>query len=198
MAAGFPVKADYATGDVLSAVNMNDLSATLNYIDPTGVTNGHVLTRDSTAAGGLEWAAAGGGGGGKLVQLVRATDATNRSTTSTSAVDASISVSITPTSASNNIMLIWAFYGYIDGVGKQQRFQITDSSNVVLSGAENAEVYTNGGAIGTMSTLIGFVNAGSTSARTYKGRFYCGASGATLTVQNSLTTGQLYAIEVAP
>ena len=30
MAIGFPVKADYATGDVLSAANMNDLSGTLN------------------------------------------------------------------------------------------------------------------------------------------------------------------------
>jgi hypothetical protein len=32
MAVGFPVKADYATGDVLSAANMNDLSGTLNTI----------------------------------------------------------------------------------------------------------------------------------------------------------------------
>jgi hypothetical protein len=61
MAAGFPVKADYATGDVLSAANMNDLSGTLNYIDPTSKTNGFVLTRNSGATGGLEWAAAGGG-----------------------------------------------------------------------------------------------------------------------------------------
>ena len=32
MATGFPVKADYATGDVLTAANMNDLSGTLNTI----------------------------------------------------------------------------------------------------------------------------------------------------------------------
>jgi hypothetical protein len=32
MAVGFPVKADYLTGDVLSAANMNDLSGTLNTI----------------------------------------------------------------------------------------------------------------------------------------------------------------------
>lgn len=32
MAVGFPVKADYATGDVLSANNMNDLSGTLNTV----------------------------------------------------------------------------------------------------------------------------------------------------------------------
>ena len=32
MATGFPVKANYATGDVLTAANMNDLSGTVNYL----------------------------------------------------------------------------------------------------------------------------------------------------------------------
>jgi hypothetical protein len=37
MAVGFPVKADYATGDVLTAANMNDLAGTLNtVITPLG------------------------------------------------------------------------------------------------------------------------------------------------------------------
>jgi len=79
MAAGFPVKADYATGDVLSAANMNDLSGTLNYINPTGVTNGHVLTRNSSATGGLEWAAAGGAAGG--FTLLSTTSASGNSVT---------------------------------------------------------------------------------------------------------------------
>lgn len=79
MATGFPVKADYVTGDVLSAANMNDLAGTLNYFDPTakgdlfpasdGSTltrlpvgaNNTVLTADSTTATGMKWAAAGGG-----------------------------------------------------------------------------------------------------------------------------------------
>jgi hypothetical protein len=80
MAIGFPVKADYVTGDVLSAANMNDLSGTLNYLDPTAKgdlfpassgtaltrlavgANDTVLTADSTAPTGMKWAAAGGGG----------------------------------------------------------------------------------------------------------------------------------------
>lgn len=78
MAIGFPVKADYTTGDVLSAANMNDLSGTLNYLDPTAKgdlfpassgtaltrlavgANGTVLTADSTETTGMKWAAAGG------------------------------------------------------------------------------------------------------------------------------------------
>ena len=35
MAVGFPVKADYATGDVLTAAQMNDLSGTLNTVPST-------------------------------------------------------------------------------------------------------------------------------------------------------------------
>jgi hypothetical protein len=41
---------------------MNDLSGTVNFLNPTGVTNGYVLTADSTVANKVKWAAAGGGG----------------------------------------------------------------------------------------------------------------------------------------
>lgn len=80
MAAGFPVKADYASGDVLTAAQMNDLSGTLNYLDPTAKgdlfpassgteltrlavgANDTVLTADSSTATGLKWATASSGG----------------------------------------------------------------------------------------------------------------------------------------
>jgi hypothetical protein len=80
MAAGFPVKQNYATGDVLTAANMNDLSETLNYLDPTAKgdlfpassataltrlavgANDTVLTADSSTATGLKWATSSSGG----------------------------------------------------------------------------------------------------------------------------------------
>lgn len=78
MAAGFPTKANFATGDVLSATNMNDLAGTVNLINPTAKgdlyagsaantytkltvgANNTVLTADSSTATGLKWAVAGG------------------------------------------------------------------------------------------------------------------------------------------
>jgi hypothetical protein len=56
---------------------------------PSGGSNGDALIKDGTAA---LWGTAG-----KILQVVRATDSTNRSTTSTSFVDATLSVTISPT-----------------------------------------------------------------------------------------------------
>lgn len=73
MPAGFPVKADYAAGDILTATNMNDLASTLNYLDPTAKgdlfpatsgtalgrlavgSNGFTLVADSAASTGLNY-----------------------------------------------------------------------------------------------------------------------------------------------
>jgi hypothetical protein len=176
------------TGDIYYASSANT---------PARLAIGSTSDVLTVVAGVPGWAAPAGGGGGKLVQLVRATDATNRTTTSTSPVDASISVSITPTSASNNILLIWAFSMYGDQPNKQFRFQITDNSNNTISGAEQLEAYSSGSNFGTSLVAIGFINAASTSARTYKGRFWIGSSGVNLNLQNASQTGQLFAIEVA-
>ena len=56
----------------------------------------------------------GAGVGGKILQVVNATDSTNRNTTSTSFVTASntLSVNITPSSTSSKIFLISSFTAY--------------------------------------------------------------------------------------
>jgi hypothetical protein len=127
MAAGFPVKADYATGDVLSAANMNDLAGTLNYLDPTAKgdlfpassgtaltrlavgANDTVLTADSTTATGLKWAAASGGGAA-VKQFLSNNSTTTQTVSTTSYVDVTnATITITPTSASSNVQISITF-----------------------------------------------------------------------------------------
>jgi hypothetical protein len=66
-------------------------------------TNGQVLTADSTTSTGLKWATAASGG--KIAQVVVANLLTTATTTSTTFVDTGLSVTITPTSASNTILI---------------------------------------------------------------------------------------------
>jgi hypothetical protein len=134
----------------------------------------------------------------RILQVVRATDSTNRSTTSGSLVDASISVTITPTSASNDVLLIWSSrVAAAGGNPEVGQLAITDSSNVGISGAESCH-FGNGSTDDTYNTmvLVGFDSPATTSATTYKGRFGAFAP-ATVTIQNSNNTGQLIAMEIS-
>lgn len=135
--------------------------------------------------------------GGKILQIVRATDTTNRSTTSTSMVDANISVTITPTKTDSIILIVWNVHAFFNGTNNYMEMQITNSSNVALSGAEQC---TFGDATSnqplTQIHLIGYVTPGTLSAVTYKGRFKRRSTG-TATLLNGDNTGQLFAIEVS-
>jgi carbon monoxide dehydrogenase subunit G len=153
--------------------------------------NDTVLTADSATATGLKWAALSGG---KLKQLVRATDATSRSTTSATFTDANISVTITPTSATSTVLLIWSFRVYIGASSTDGAFQITDSSDVAISGAEDAAFGNQ--ALADQFTLFGYASPATTSATTYKGRFMRAGGAGTVFTQNQLVTGQLYALEI--
>jgi hypothetical protein len=157
------VRNDFAPGEVLAAADLNDsLDAKLNLA------------------------------GGKILQIVRATDATNRSTTSNSFVDASISVTITPQKSDSAILIFWTALNQ-NTSNQFTALRITDSSNNAISGAENAQM---GPSDFNVVTLIAYSTPATTSATTYKGRF-ASTEGSTVFLLNSTTTGQMYAIEVS-
>jgi len=133
--------------------------------------------------------------GGKVLQVVRATDVTMRTTTSTSYVDASISVTITPKKNDSAILLIWSFALRFPS-GNYISMQITDSSNNAVSGAEIIEVGTTTALTNPtfIGLCMGYATPETTSSVTYKGRFTVGSG--TGQIRNSSQTGQLYAMEI--
>jgi hypothetical protein len=197
------VRDDFTAGEVLAAADLNDTFASkppfaYGTATPSTTVEGFIWYDENDtppAPKFWDWSAFETFGGGKVLQVVRATDATDRSTSSSSFVDASISVTITPQKSTSAILLLWFFAG-IPAAGQTMRAQITDNSNNALSGAENAP-NTNLGATsaGMLFSLLGHSTPATTSATTYKGRFR--GDGLSITIQNAVQTGQLYAIEVS-
>ena len=197
----------WASGDILTAADVNDYLMDQSVMVFAGTaarasaiaspSEGMVTYRSDDnvveAYTGAAWQSIGG----KILQVVRATDSSSRTTTSTSFVDASISVTITPQKSSSAVMLIWACSANPD-LDRRMTLQITDNSNVAISGAQSHEVgkaTASGGQVYPV-TLIAYATPATTSAVTYKGRFATVAGG-TATLNNSGSTGQLFAIEVA-
>jgi hypothetical protein len=145
--------------------------------------------------------------GGKILQIVRATDSTERSTTSTSYVDVTgMSVTITPSKSDSIILVLAVFTAAPFSSTTSLVFgavRITDSSNNALSGAQATAAgvstynYTGTGFVFTPVTMVGHVAPNTTSAVTYKLRFQVQDAGTTLRLLNASNTGQLYAIEVS-
>ena len=162
------VRDDFTAGEVLAADDLNDtFGAKLNLA------------------------------GGKILQIVRATDSTTRSTTSTSFVDATgLTVTITPQRNTSAILLIC----HVDVLPANNDIiilQWTDSSNNTISGAANSAfgALTSNTLINKF-TMISYATPATVSAVTYKVRFRSN-SGGSVSIRNGTELGQVYAIEVS-
>ena len=167
---------------------------------PTGGATGTVLTKASNADYDTTWSIAG-----KILQVVRATDTTDRVTSSVSFVDASISVTITPQKNNSKIIIIYSgrFIAVQTATAIDGSIQITNNSNTAISGGQDM-VFGIAGSTNTSQQQVkhgAFVIAedspNTTSAVTYKARFKCSSTNGIVTLENASNTGQMYAIEVA-
>jgi hypothetical protein len=143
--------------------------------------------------------------GGKILQVVRATDTTERTTTSTSFVDVTgMSVTITPQKSDSEVLLLATALVRGDATSQPTAvIQITDNSNNGIAGAELGSFatanYTITGTATLQSPLIllGYATPATTSAVTYKLRFRVGGGSQTAVIRNNSQVGQMYAIEVS-
>ena len=197
MAAGWPTKANYATGDVLSATNMNDLSGTVNLINPSAKgdlyagsaantytklavgANATVLTADSTTATGLKWATPAGGG--KVLQVIMGSTSTTVNNSTNTYTDTGLSATITPAASTSKVLVLVSQNIYKDpneipsmrlvrGATTLQRYD----ANVFVSGTPEMAGYMSMAYLDSPST---------TSATTYKTTFCSLANSAYVAVQ---------------
>jgi hypothetical protein len=132
----------------------------------------------------------------KIVQVVRATDTTLRSLSGTTLVDMGFSITITPTSDTSNILILWSGLLGTNGFAIDTIIKITDSSNNPISGAENSAQYLTSINAYLITNIFAWASPATTSAVTYKLRWQ-EYGGNEARVNNPSNTGQLFAIEVS-
>jgi hypothetical protein len=195
------------TNPVISSVINNTLTSTTGDIIYASGANTPARLAIGTSAdvltvsGGIPaWAAPAGGG--KVVQIVGATSSTQLSTTSATYVDSNLTVTITPTSASNNVLVfvssaVDVFRAASSAIGSAKLLRgITSITDEISTFGVNQGTGSDTEAYHQFN-LIYLDAPATTSATTYKLQVK-GSSGARVRIQNNNTIGSIIAIEVAP
>ena len=134
------------------------------------------------------------GVGGKVLQVVTATDSTERSTTSTSFVTASntLSVSITPSSTSNKIFITSAFEASAGSGGRSFFTIYRDSTNLGNTNGFFTLLGSQDGSSGALSVLD---SPSTTSAITYQ--VYIKSNGVVASMTGNTVKSTITAYEIA-
>lgn len=194
----------------MGSIKLNGSTSGYVELDAPAVAGTTSLTLPSgTGSAGQLLASDGAGAlsfvnGGKILQIVRASDTTARTTTSTSDVDVTgMTVTITPQKSDSAIIVLMSARVYASKAAagdKRVNIKLTDSGNNTLSGGATHIVggQNDGANLNFYPvTIVGYVTPATTSAVTYKTRFSVLNALTTAAFQNDSATGQMYAIEVS-
>jgi hypothetical protein len=178
-----------AAGDIIVGTG----SGTFDNL-PIGTT-GQILTADTTVSPyKVKWATAAGGGG-KVLQVVAATYATATTSSSSTYADTGLTATITPTSATSKILVI--FNQFVSKTGDiEGGLKLFRNSTEILAVATANILYT------ATTLMIRTVTVGATyldspattSATTYKTQF--NSTGATFTCQQNPSTSTITLLEI--
>jgi len=162
--------------------------------------NDQILVADSSTATGLKWAAASSGA---VVQVKNASTTTEASSSSVTFADTGLSVSITPTSASNKILI----FVCQNGLSKSNA-DVNNALDINLfRGATNIAIVAQAASFTNSTLLVNGETAAqtyldspaTTSATTYKTQFRNnGGNLASIKVQKDGALSTITVMEVVP
>jgi hypothetical protein len=147
--------------------------------------NGTVLTADSAEATGLKWAAAPAGG--KVLQVVNATYGTAVSNSTSTFADTGLTATITPTSATSKILVIFNQNGVSKGTGnvssRMDMRLMRGATNILSVGSYFLYDGTNVEIVGETISASYLDTPNTTSATTYKTQFMNPVNGPSVVCQ---------------
>jgi len=139
-----------------------------------------------------------GTGFGKILQVVNTTSITQRTTTSTSFADSGLSVSITPSSTSSKILIIFSSFGYADTTGQASVYTAyRDSTNLGDSTVGNFKFVNGGSNLEYGMNFQIYDSPSSTSAISYTVYHKVTGGGAISYISRSSAPSYLTAMEIA-
>lgn len=181
--------------DVIEAWDLDDLN---DVTIGTAVANGQVLAYSTAVSG---WVNEDVAGGGKILQVVNSTYDTVVTTTSTTFVTSGLSASITPSSASNKILILAYTNGQNASTAARGRYTIFRGtvSDTNLSSAGTMGTVYNSGAGGSESTVhLNFLDTPATTASvTYTLGLRSTSVAGSVSAQFSSTISSMTLMEVA-
>ena len=179
-----------------SAVPLTSADITDGIITTAKIADGTIVNADINASAAI---AATKFGAGTVLQVVSATDATQRSTTSTSYVTGSntLSASITPSSASNKILIIGHTTMTNNTANKFAYLTVfRDSTNLISAGTAALVNFYSVSALDYNSNGFSFLDSPSTTSATTYQVFLKVDTGSTGYLNASGSTGAITVLEI--